>query len=606
MKLRRATLGIMHALLVAITATLLTPTPGFADWAKDAKEAAIKYADDKKDEFVKDQAKAAILALYKKLYRSSADLALSRTLASVAISAPELNKLMNDVAEAYASGDPEKQREASEKVAVSFGQQLSRLASNSKTRQQLGAIIGSADKVKEVSAILGNVAAGTDEGRRAAAEYVGQVLINLTPGAGIVGFYQSAYGAMKYANNAYVDSKLEQLYTAYKKGDRELLLEQLRAGTGGYGYVIENRRKELEQEKTAAIGDAAGATSKGVREHLTGTTQDEVIRNIFASFDGRIAKEKKDVAEKAERDKAQKEAETILTELDWAAKGRHGSDWYEKTPYNLNRFTSIVRDRLKADGVLDPNNPLHVKLMSKAASTAMIYGKGSKEYGKVRDELAEAKKNVIAASKGAPCLDGSPTEALAARLWRKGKQLVAAGKTGAALPILKQSLEFCPDEDRAKYLAALGKPETPGPQEFDGTYAGEITFKTYDMKTPLTLTGSMTLTIKDEVVTGAMMSRQHQPGGAEGDAVRKGDISGRVSPEGRIAATVKGKSAMEITPGGKREKAIENIVAWAGLSYSFEGSFTGQVSDGQGSGNFSATRLGRPNNLVGTWKASRK
>jgi hypothetical protein len=401
MKLQCAPLGIMRAcvyvLLVAITATLLTLTPGVADWVKDAKEAAIKYADDKKDEFVKDQAKAAILALYKKLYRSSADLALSRTLESVAISAPELNKLMNEVAEAYASGDPEKQREASQKVAVSFGQQLSRLASNSKTRQQLGAIIGSADKVKEVSAVLGNVAAGTDEGRRAAAEYVGQVLINLTPAAGIVGFYQSAYGAMKYANNAYVDSKIEDLYRDYKNGklSRDGLITQLESGTAGYHYVIENRRKELEQEKIAAIGDAAGAASESVREHLTKTTQEEIIANILTSFDGRIAKEKKDAAGKAERDKALKEAETIFTELNWAAKGRHGRDWYEKTPYNLDRFTSIVRDRLKADGVLDPNNPLHVKLMSKERSTAMIYGLGSKEYAKVRDELAEAKKNVI-------------------------------------------------------------------------------------------------------------------------------------------------------------------------------------------------------------------
>ena len=614
MKSRRSTLGIMHAygyvLLAAITATLLTPAPGLADWAKDAQEAAIKYADDKKDEFVKDQAKAAILALYKKLYRSSADLGLSRTLASVAISAPELNKLMNDTAEAYASGDPEKIREASEKVAVSFGQQLSKLASNSQTRKQLGAIIGSADKVKELSGVLGQVAAGTDEGRREAAKYVGETLISLTPAAGVVGFYQTAYGVMKYANDEFIDSNIEDLYRDYKSGklSEAGLKEQL--GRAPYDYIVRDKIKELREEKTAGIADAAKQASDALKEHLTRTTDAEVIRNIVASFDGRVDKERQDKAAATEREKAKKEAENILEKLNDVASQRHGSNWDKTRSYDLDRFTKMVRDALKTDGVLDPNNPLHVKLVSKAASTALVYGKvhgkNSKEYTKVLDELAATKKSVIEGNKGAPCLDRSPTEALAARLWRKGKQLVAAGKTSAALPVLKQSLEFCPDEDRAKYLAALGKPETPGPQEFDGTYAGEITFKTYDMKTPLTLTGSMTLTIKDEVVTGAMMSRQHQPGGAEGDAVRKGDISGRVSPEGRITATVKGKSAMEITPGGKREKAIENIVAWAGLSYSFEGSFTGQVSDGQGSGNFSATRLGRPNNLVGTWKASRK
>ncbi len=544
MKPQPAALGIMrvcvYALLVAITATLLTPAPAFADWVKDAKDATIKYADDKKDEFVKDQAKAAILALYKKLYRSSADLALSRTLASVAISVPELNKLMNDVAEAYASGDPEKQREAAQKVAVSFGQQLSRLASNSKTRQQLGAIIGSADKVKEVSAVLGNVAAGTDEGRRAAAEYVGQVLINLTPGAGIVGFYQSAYGAMKYANNEYVDSKIEDLYRDYKNGklSRDGLITQLESGTAGYHYVIENRRKELEQEKIAAIGAAAGAASERVREHLTKTTQEEIIANILASFDGRIANEKKDAAGKAERDKALKEAETILTELDWAAKGRHGSDWYDKTPVNLDKFTSIVRDKLKADGVLDPNNPLHVKLMSKAASTAVIYGKNSKEYRKVRDELAEAKKSVIEASKGAPCLAGSPTEALAARLWRKGKQLAAAGKTSAALPVLKQSLEFCPDEERAKYLAALAKPETPGPQEFDGSYTGTVKI-TSRFNIKYSEQSSLRLTVKGNQVSGSFMHKQIFDHSV---VSRQGTISGRVAEDGQITATATGRS----------------------------------------------------------------
>lgn len=622
MKSRPAALGILrvcvYALLVAITATLLTPAPGLADWVKDAKEAAIKYADDKKDEFVKDQAKAAILALYKKLYRSSADLALSRTLTSVAISAPELNKLMNDVGEAYASGDPEKQREASQKVAVSFGQQLSKLASNSKTRQQLGAIIGSADKVKEVSAVLGNVAAGTDEGRRAAAQYVGQVLINLTPGAGIVGFYQSAYGAMKYANNAYVDSKIEDLYTDYKNGklSRDGLIAQLESGTAGYHYVIENRRKELEREKIAAIGDAAGAASERVREHLTKTTQEEIIANILASFDGRIAKEKKDAAGKAARDKALKEAQTILTELDWAAKGREGSDWYKKTPVNLDKFTSIVRDKLKADGVLDPNNPLHVKLMSKAASVAMIHGKNSKEYAKVLDELKDARDRTIEVNKGPPCPNGSPTQALASRLWQKGGQLVAHKKVAAALPLLKQSLEFCPDEARAAQLAELTKLSEPAPQEFDGSYAGKATFTTGDWKTRRAVTASLTLRVENSVVTGTMTSREPQSEG-RADIVRNADISGHLSVDGRLTATMQGKSALE-----KYRETEKNILTKEGMdavgdiiigglvmTYSFEGSFTGEISDGRGAGNFSATRLGetpRPNHVVGSWKASRK
>lgn len=635
MKSQPAALGIMrvcvYALLVAIPATLLTPAPGLADWVKDAKDAAIKYADDKKDEFVKDQAKAAILALYKKLYRSSADLALSRTLASVAISAPELNKLMNDVAEAYASGDPEKQREAAQKVAVSFGQQLSRLASNSKTRQQLGKIIGSADKVKEVSAVLGNVAAGTDAGRRAAAEYVGQVLINLTPGAGIVGFYQSAYGAMKYANSEYVDSKIEDLYRDYKNGklSRDGLITQLESGTAGYHYVIENRRKDLEGEKIAGIGDAAKAASERVKEHLTKTTDEEVIRNITASFDGRIAKEKKDAAGKAERDKAQKEAETILAELDWAAKGRHGSDWYEKTPVNLGKFTSVVRDRLKADGVLDPNNPLHVKLMSKAASVAVIHGNKSKAYANVLEELSETRKSILEANKGARCLDGSPTQALAARLWWKGRQLVAEKKVTAALPLLTQSLEFCPDEARAAQLAELTKlakaPTETTTREFDGTYAGTMGFR---VSAKLAIEGSLILTIKNGQVSGTFTSRPAERVFTDGVVTREGTISGRVSEDGHLTATFTGKSRVTWTtplpsgasPGDRPGEAIskDQNRALTGThrafgemlnNYSLEGTLEGNLADKTASGSLAmrrATGFVSKTPMSGTWEASRK
>lgn len=615
--------AVGYVVLVTMAAMVLAPAPSFADWREDAKEAALKYAEDKTNELVKEQAKKAVFALYSKLYKSGASKTLTRALAEVAISAPDLNELANETAEAYGSGDPDKIREASEKVAVKFGEQISRLASNPETRGTLGSIIGKADAVRDISTMLGNVAAGTNEGRREAAKYVGEVLIGLTPGAQVVGFYQGAYGAMKYANDEYVDSKIEDLYKSYKNGDaktRELILDQLRAGTGGYGYVIENRRKELEEEKIAGIGDAAKAASERVKEHLTKTTDDEVIRNIIASFDGRIDKERQDAALKTEREKAQKEAEAILEKLNDVASQRHGSDWHKTRTYDLDKFTSTVRNAVKADGVLDPNNPVHVKKMSKALSTAMVHGKDSKEYKTLLDELKNIKDRLIEQNKNANCTGDS--EALAARLWRKGRQLVAEKKIAAAIPVLKQSLELCEEEERAAQLAELTKlAKAPAAREFDGSYSGGTTFTPRDRKEPPTLTGSITLRIKDDVVTGTVSSRESGWDGHP-DVVRTADISGRVSPEGRITATIKGRSTQAykstVDPGEpagpvRATKAMRDVIINIAMNYSFEGSFTGEIGDGQGAGNFSAAASAmskgskpRPNHVVGTWKAIRK
>lgn len=601
MRYQHARYGRLRAafctLIAAIVVWLIVPAPSFADWREDAKNAVIKYADDKKNEVVKDQAKAAVFALYKKLYAAKGvSRAFSRKLAEVAISAPDLNKLAEETAEAYGSGDPDKIREASEKVAVKFGEQLSKLASTPELRGQLGSIIGSADKVKEISTMLGNVAAGTDSSRRAAAEYVGQALINLTPGAGVVGFYQAAYGAMKYANNEYVDSKIEDLYQAYKKGDaaaRELLLDQLRAGTGGYGYVIENRRKELENEKTAAIGDAAGAASERVREHLTKTSSDDVIGNILASFDGRIEKERKDAVQKAEREKAQKEAEAIFAELDQVSSQRHGADWYDKRPVNLDKFADIVREQIKADGVLDPNDPAHVKKMSELLSTAMAYGRNSKEYAELLAEIAEIKNGVLALNKGAPCLDGSPTQRLAISLWQKGKALIAAGKPAAALPVLRQSLEYCPDDDRAAQLAELAKAAVP--DGFDGTYSGSVAFGPKEQRN---LKGTIQLTVAGDRVIGALTSRQAHP---KGVVTRQAAFSGSVSKDGRISGTISGSSRFSATAPDADISEMLN-------TYTFEGSLSGRIAGKAATGSFYAEnpRAMVKSYMTGAWNAARR
>jgi hypothetical protein len=564
-------------LVLALSGALIAPPLARADWRKDAKEAAIKYGDQKKDELVKSQSKAAIIALYKKLYstKSGASRSTSRALAEIAISAPDLNKLAEEAANAYGSGDPDKIREASETVAVKFGEQLARLGSNPETKAMLGSIIGKADKVKEISQMLGNATSGTASGQRAAAEYIGQALIGLTPAAGVVGFYQSTYGAMKYAKGEYTDSKVEDLYKAYKNGDaaaRELILDQVRAGTAGYGYVIDDRRRELEQQKVDAIGDAADSAGDALRDKLTKTTEEEIIGNIVASFDSRIAKEREDKAQQAATAKAQQEAETMLGELEAVRESKYGAKAAADNPYNLEKYLSLVRGQFKNTPELDPNNPLDLKLMAKTLSTGVVYGANSTEYAAAKAALQEARERALALNKGAPCLTGSQTQQLAVRLWQQGKQLAASGKPADGLPMLKQSLVYCPDANRAAQVAALEQAVTAG--TLDGTYSGPVGGAAG---------GTITFVVSGSSVSGNIV------GAYKGDAI-SGSLSGTISADGAMSTAVTGTL----------------VVAKGKSRYRFAGTLSGRVNPAAGSASGSWSAKNKYGNAAGNWSGARR
>ena len=108
---RRLSIGLVAALglCVAVSAATAQSTT----ITEDMKAAVTAYADEQTKEHIKQSSKAAITALYKKLYGSGANKTLVRTLGTVALSAEEINTLAENAANAIVRGDPESVKAAS-------------------------------------------------------------------------------------------------------------------------------------------------------------------------------------------------------------------------------------------------------------------------------------------------------------------------------------------------------------------------------------------------------------------------------------------------------------------------------------------------------------
>ena len=96
-------LGCIGAVLGPIPAARAQPTTV----AEDMAAAVGRYVAEKREEVVKEQSRRAIVAAYKKLYRSGADKRVLRVLGDVALSAEEIDKLADNMAKATVLGDPE-------------------------------------------------------------------------------------------------------------------------------------------------------------------------------------------------------------------------------------------------------------------------------------------------------------------------------------------------------------------------------------------------------------------------------------------------------------------------------------------------------------------
>lgn len=443
-------------------------------WQEDAREAALAYADEKAKETIKEQSRAAITALYKKVYKSGANKRLVRTLGEVALSAEEINTLAENAANAITTGDPESVKAASGQVAIALGRTLAKGLSDPELRKQMIGALGSVDKVNEFAEALGSAAGGD---RQAAYEYLGRALIAATPAAGIVAAAEAVKGAMSYAHGKFVDGNIEDLYRDYAKGDEETraaIRDRLETG-GLYSYLVGTRRRELANSRAEEIALATAEPSDEVRKRLTEASEAEVIDDILQTFAARSKKDEAAAAAANARATAQAEADLILDSLDVSARSKHGSDWWRKHPFNLARYTQVVRERLQGDGVLDPHNPTHIKAMAGLLSTRMIYGANSKEYEERLTGFQNYRRTLQGGveTKGAPpaaapstapvstrCAPGSPTYAESEKLWAQVARLgssKAAATIKRAVDIADRSLSICPNSTRARQREALHK-----------------------------------------------------------------------------------------------------------------------------------------------------
>ena len=448
---------------------------------EDAKAAIASYADERAKEAIKDQSKAAIIALYKRIYRSGANKKLVRTLGTVALSAEEINKLAENAANAALLGDPEAVKAASAQVAVALGQTLTKGLTDPELRGQMGALLGGVDKINEISDVLGQAAGGDPT---AAYEFAGRALISMTPAAAAFTAAETTVGVMKYLQGKFVDSNIEELYQKYKSGDEQTRADiRVQLETAGlYSYIVRDHRMDLAKERADSIAAATAEPSERVRERLTAAGEAEVVDNILRTFATRAKKDSEAATVEYARKQAEAEAAAMIDALDVAARGKFGRDWSDDLSVNLETYTRVIRDSLIKDGVLDPSDPRHIRAVAQLLSTRIVYTEDSEEYRKqlagfeeyrrvlqnLASGVAEADDAGDQPETAAPqtptqtaterCSPGSPSRVEADRLWA---EVVRLGKSSnyvelqKALTALKNSVALCPDPARAGAEKAL-------------------------------------------------------------------------------------------------------------------------------------------------------
>ncbi|MBN2825802.1 MAG: hypothetical protein JXQ76_10785 [Campylobacterales bacterium] len=357
-------------IMVAMTAFL------FASWQEDLKKASLEYAQNKKNELVAQGNKKAIFALYKKIYpnlNTKNEKEALKTLATVGVNVTKIN----DIASKLASGDETKVREATETLGVEFGKQLNSVVKDPYLKGKMDKLLGSVDEIKNISKILGEASAGDS---KALYEYAATAFINAAGGGGVMSFYTTAHGVMKYAKDSYMESTVEELYQKYKEGKLSQEDFDLQTDLGGYHTVIRDKMIEERKKKLESLGNVE--VSDELLKHLTNVSEEDIKKEMFASFQGRKKKETDELSMQDKIKANEAQGKEILDELiDAASKKYNQSDKDELlNRVDFGAYINAIERFTRNNPHLDVKNSVDVKKMAQLISAKFVFGANSKEY----------------------------------------------------------------------------------------------------------------------------------------------------------------------------------------------------------------------------------
>ncbi|TVS05142.1 MAG: hypothetical protein EA407_02830 [Rhodobacteraceae bacterium] len=392
--LARTTLVLAFGLASALATTPVSSQSVPRSWMQDAVDAGVAYADKKLQDELQKRARATIKAQYKKLLKAGADPTYARALGDLALSASEIDSLSKSLAQAWHSGDTDALRDASNKVSLAMGKQLTKGLSDPALRGHMRKALGSVDTVNQMATVLGSAAGGDPQ---AAAEFIGKTLIALTPGANVFSAAQTAIGVMRYAGGQFRDWRMEDLYADFASGQVTADDLRMRMTLAGNAWIVRDQMSALRAQKTEDLRLAIGAADDALIAHLTQVSENDIIDSILTGFEARKAREAQERQNQAAAERARADAAEMINQLVMAC--QDAPRCQPQPPGTPDSFLDHVRRSLERDPVLSLDDQRDQRAMSRLIAVGIAHGTNSDAY---RQALADFDRyrNVVAGIDG--------------------------------------------------------------------------------------------------------------------------------------------------------------------------------------------------------------